>query len=74
MATNTKTRDTLDCATLRTLLCNRFCYSPTFEPYAGIFAVYNYSLAGVVLLAKIIIQWRKHFVYHNRTLSYSTCT
>ena len=56
MATTTKTRDALNCATLRTLLCNRFFYSPAFEAYAGIFGLYNYGPVGASLLANIITQ------------------
>lgn len=58
----TKTGQTVDRATVDTLLKRRLFYTPSFEIYGGYSGLFDYGPTGCALQANVIDIWRKHFV------------
>lgn len=57
-----KTGQTVDRATLESMLKRRLFYTPSFEIYGGVSGLYDYGPPGCGLLNNIVDIWRKHFV------------
>lgn len=61
-ALTTKTGQTVERATVETLLKRRLFYTPSFEIYGGYAGLFDYGPPGCALQANVVELWRKHFV------------